>query len=1183
MPNLTQQKSQNKREEKQNEPYNRTFDVSAADQLRRTHGIQNLHGADAAVLSTFHGAPAANTTLGYQEEGMAETTRAADTDTGIAGFFGKLFSRRVSFSVNGTPIEGKNGHQVRGNTVPLMQGAMLDIAPATLTGHYESKTNQSATGDGAYLYMAPVGAKSVVQQKMNNVTLKSDQTIQAQSAQAAVLPIGGLKISLNETKVLQAPEGASASMAAVYLPSVSIESADGSMESVRSADMMLQGGVATIAQMGFVVKGEQISDTAVYLKQVTLGEDGLRFHAGAFQYTLDGQSGSFALPGNLLSIRSLRQEVQTAKNQLHEKLAQGQTPAQPATHAAASTTPVPDAHTAPVPPEQIKEDPTRWLLPESIENGQIALTQTAAHFAQKGEYTATVALDTHIVTSGARAIDLDGATFTQEDVKLSVRDGKVSGKIGDGTLEGKAKYANGAKKEGWGLALRDVAIVDNKLVAGQLYIEQSLGDGLALGADDNQSLTDAQSAVTDSVGFGIGMPPRRSLFQGVTLSGGQYLNATFEKNASPVFSISKDPFEIEIDFDQNTFHATYQKDSSFIPEKHESYPLAAVPLIPGLLAFTMSLEPLCGMEGSFSVSAELGEDLFKRGTESDFSLGGAGSFNFEIGAAVSAAIEAGATGLLTVYAALNAALKAQIEAGLEAGVKVKKTKEGALNFDKLDLSGEVQAALEGSIGGSLGVRFLIYKSDLVQYTFKTWKLAQMGLSAAVSKDASKGITNGWSLEKSSFSASAFGKKFTSHNSKEDKYGIKGSSAQIGKSLLLQEGFAKLKEEIDQITSNFAVLQKALQEASADANNPSAVVVDMDFLNEQAALLLAFYAKLSEQSVQMKQAQEELAVRLPVLEKQLVKETKSKGADIKKHQDRLAYFGMVEQVLAKDKTKTMDYPTAKKKAAAQWETKEVQREATKQNVFAQVKQHEEKQCETYKNAADSAKTTRGQAQSTASFNKHVARLKQLSDLEAQYDHKPALLNQKVLTLYDSELLAELKTKVYAGVKTMKKEDTYSKGYQRANETATPIKRSEDAHTRALEYTQSHIAYEQTRAEYYSIDRLKEELVQLRSAMQKNEALIPQYKEMETVFATGSTLSGGSVQKDQSNEQLSKMLQYLRGAENINKIQEQLEQTQKSAATQQKCQAYLTAVTTQLEAPAQAELATAQQALTSEEEQ
>lgn len=56
---------------------------------------------------------------------------------GFSSWVGGLFSENIIFSFNGTQIKGKADHQVRGGAVPLFNGVVLDLTPASMTGRSE--------------------------------------------------------------------------------------------------------------------------------------------------------------------------------------------------------------------------------------------------------------------------------------------------------------------------------------------------------------------------------------------------------------------------------------------------------------------------------------------------------------------------------------------------------------------------------------------------------------------------------------------------------------------------------------------------------------------------------------------------------------------------------------------------------------------------------------------------------------------------------------------------------------------------------------------------------------------------------------------------------------------------------------------------------------------------------------
>lgn len=106
---------------------------------------------------------------------MDSTTESVEAEQRSVGFFGwfkRLFSDKIDFTINDTQIKGKDGFQARGGVVPLFSGGVLDLIPADLTGHRDQKDGkQTVIGSGAKLVIAPANKDYMLEVKLDAVTL----------------------------------------------------------------------------------------------------------------------------------------------------------------------------------------------------------------------------------------------------------------------------------------------------------------------------------------------------------------------------------------------------------------------------------------------------------------------------------------------------------------------------------------------------------------------------------------------------------------------------------------------------------------------------------------------------------------------------------------------------------------------------------------------------------------------------------------------------------------------------------------------------------------------------------------------------------------------------------------------------------------------------------------------------
>lgn len=131
-------------------------------------------------------------------DATTESVKAEQRSVGFFGWFKRLFSDKVDFTINGTQITGKKGFQARGGVVPLFSGGVLDLIPAYLKADNDSTSgDQFAHGPGAKLVIAPTNKDYMVEIILEDVTVrkKGDGTelIKGQSAGPVELEYEGNK------------------------------------------------------------------------------------------------------------------------------------------------------------------------------------------------------------------------------------------------------------------------------------------------------------------------------------------------------------------------------------------------------------------------------------------------------------------------------------------------------------------------------------------------------------------------------------------------------------------------------------------------------------------------------------------------------------------------------------------------------------------------------------------------------------------------------------------------------------------------------------------------------------------------------------------------------------------------------------------------------------------------------
>lgn len=115
---------------------------------------------------------------------------SAAEQLGLGGKFLRLFSRKVQFQVNGSPITGRNGYQVRGGIIDFMRGSVLDLTPAKLKGRVIREA-QEAEGTGAKLLLASMQSRVLQEVTLDHIRLDSRQCIEGKSQHPLEFPMAG--------------------------------------------------------------------------------------------------------------------------------------------------------------------------------------------------------------------------------------------------------------------------------------------------------------------------------------------------------------------------------------------------------------------------------------------------------------------------------------------------------------------------------------------------------------------------------------------------------------------------------------------------------------------------------------------------------------------------------------------------------------------------------------------------------------------------------------------------------------------------------------------------------------------------------------------------------------------------------------------------------------------------------
>lgn len=810
-----------------------SFDLHETRKRLRDEAFSDLGASGAALSRHFTEEEAAALSLGRQPDlqelpelprretlyGETQThTPAEEEQTGLWGGIDKFFSRRIDFSAGGAKISGKTGHQVRGGAAFLFQGAVLDLAPARLTGRREEGGVQSAGGGGAILFLSPVNLKSLTEAAMSAVYLNSAGDIFGVSAGEVSLQ-DGQELALHLRGLSLAKSGERP--AGVAVESLDVEAPLGEA-AVQAKDVpygKIDGGGLSFSAPEAALKDVQSPYPAAFFKpkepivNVSMSKNGLFVSAyDALQFSdACAIRGDGEPAGNLICVMDETGDVTchlvnleriTFKIDGRETVLRQPVISPDGRHISYESAAVMTEGFAPMEINEkgrvglggfetgFQSEPAELAQESSaagaeapaeriyqVGDGSLALiramlsTQGRAEggsVAQKtgGEgFFRFQPLAFNPLKEG-RSED-EAVLFKQTDMDKPVpfthdAAGGVSASLGNVTLEG--------EEDGVTATLLGVELTNGAVRAAGVKISRE-GDGFKLEAeaDENHPLSDLLSFSIPSIG-------KIELYDGGDLSGGQ-LSSEFRSKKLGAFTVEDflGKYSLTIDYDEGIFKLKRSSDKtdfgadSLNPK--EPIPLAMFLLLPTPpLWFSLSLKPK--FEGGLAFGLEVAkEGGFGRMAEGDrLELSGTGEAEMELEAVLAGDLRTGLPGVASLFAGLTAG--AQASAGLSLGVSgglVKK--DGRLTLDDgLDLDFGGEAALKGKVGFHAGASFLIWDAEFFEYTFKEWTLASMEANAKFTKDlGSPGLFRGWRYAEGAFSAEGFGKSFKKGHTAANRY------------------------------------------------------------------------------------------------------------------------------------------------------------------------------------------------------------------------------------------------------------------------------------------------------------------------------------------------------------------------------------------------------------------------------
>ncbi len=852
-------------------------------------GFASLAGAELAVLSSF----GENETISAEQsenffDDTGETSSLAEDEN--LGFFGKIdrfFSRSVDFKINGSPITGKSGHQVKGSSVLLDKGLVLDLGPAQLTGR-RSGSLHSAVGSGADLFFANRGGTTVTKQQMGDIEINSNQKISAEGLGETPFHLDGLDMSLGKAKITQNENGTKdLRFDNIKINKLGNKTVDTSFTSPLIAD----SGEFYINKITF-----KINNKTINLEYISSKDGVISFENG----DVSGKdiSSVSTFEGGVLSEADISQKIANATPpNTNQNTSTVQTPETPSVYENAT----------PVIIDTTTDDEN------TIYGGAFTLTDTTrTTIDNTSERVGTFDLLANLIIpdNGFFTPNITaGSVATNGDINLGEVKGSAEGvsytKNDDGTIMANLINIEGLEAEsdaygGFIVNLKGISITNNVVSINEIAIEAvSKNEGFSSEVDGdakNGSNDELIDNLTNLLTFSIPPSPKRAVYTQGQVAGGN-ITGTFSRSQRDKYEIGDvgGGHGFSIDFENNQVKGSY---SSTFFEFKEKFTLMKLPLLPGL-NFEISLNPSAKTEGKLGVSGKMDSGFFEENSEKSLELNGNGELTLEGALSLDAAVSAGLPMIAELALALFASAKMGVNANIGTSITLKK-ESGKIKPQDLTFNGNFDCGLNGSVGVKSEAKVLFWQATLFECTFKEWELAKFQLSANASKTFNNGVSenptnSGWDFSKSSFTAAAFKNEFENENNESNKMGINPVEKVLLDALKLSTDFKDLR-------TNFKTLAEYYNTANQQIGTAGAVVNNPEKQKETQDKCLEFYENVKNHALTAKLQLAEIDIQNENLKLEIEKKNSGKNSEhISKHRHRIMELDLM-------KAKMDDQPT-----------------------------------------------------------------------------------------------------------------------------------------------------------------------------------------------------------------------------------------------------------------------------------
>ena len=571
------------------------------------------------------------------------------------------------------------------------------------------------------------------------------------------------------------------------------------------------------------------------------------------------------------------------------------------------------------------------VYPKEMIPGNLVMLQSKEYNEINQQGTGVFTLGGSLTTTGDYGMTFARVEGSSKELSYTLDDeGRISAEFT--TLELEPLNQDGT--EDYRIAFVNARLENDAFSVDKVQVEKATDEKLITGSHDGNS------PLESLLNFTIPQMPQRVEFSNFKATGNA-LSASFDSIMAGLYAVEDvgGIFSASIDLAKKSFCISVKKEEDLAEkslfETEKSIPVAVVPLLPGL-TFSVSIGASSNIGGTFGLSGDLPES-------GKISVKGNGAFALHAALEMNADLGAGVPGIAELYVGLGGNLETNIGASLDVGLTMNRdAATHKFKAEELTLGGGFGANLKGALSSHGGLKILLWKAELFNYTFKEWELLNLALQAQFSKDMTQKFNKGWRVEDSSFTLEAFGSSL-----RAAKLDIAAIEKKQLAAIQLTNDFKGLKANLGEIVSRYTALQENIKEYAGKN-----MAIDVEAVKAQVQSLQGLQTTLEKLAKESASESITLQVQFSELAAAEAKRQQKNAAPLEKHRDRLRYIGTAMDLLEADPG--LSYESALKTAQQLTEAGISAHALAQLNVYGTLHHHETTQRDAYAGKAGQAK-------------------------------------------------------------------------------------------------------------------------------------------------------------------------------------------------------------------------------------